>query len=264
MAGRDHLCRPGRAVSVPPRSRLQPGRLFLRDPARQRAARRARGLVRLHHAVGPDHVRLCRGRCRPYRAGRRGCLARAQARRGRGRRPGDLGHGADARARSGARRHRLCSRGDRGVFRRIVCADRGDRGRCRRRPLALPGRRRAGVRSAEFSGHEARRRHRAGSVHRTSVDASGRGDGDRLAGARAVRRVLPVGRACLWRRPCRAAAAAGAGGHAGMGQQRGVSRRLRTGAGGTGTALHLRRLSRRRDGPAAERPFEGPRSRWSR
>ena len=48
--------------------------------------------------------------------------------------------------------------------------------------------------------------------------------------------------------------AAGPGGNAGMGHQRDIPRRLWTGTGGAGTALHLRRLSRRRDGPSAQRP----------
>ena len=43
------------------------------------------------------------------------------------------------------------------------------------------------------------------------------------------------------------------GGAAGLGEQRCLPRRLRRGAGGAGPAVHLRRLSRRGDGAAAER-----------
>ena len=62
--------------------------------------------------------------------------------------------------------------------------------------------------------------------------------------ARAVRFVLPLGRAGVRRRACRAAAAAGRGRAAGLGVERRVSRRLWRGAGGAGAAVHLLGLSR--------------------
>ena len=61
----------------------------------------------------------------------------------------------------------------------------------------------------------------------------------------AVRRVLSFRRAGVRRRPCRAAAAAGGSGDAGLGQQCGFPRRLWHGASGARTAVHLCGLSRR-------------------
>ena len=68
----------------------------------------------------------------------------------------------------------------------------------------------------------------------------------------AGRRLLSSGRARLRRRACRAPAPAGVRGAARLGQQRRLPRRLRRRAGGSGSALHLRRLSRRRHGAAAQ------------
>ena len=66
--------------------------------------------------------------------------------------------------------------------------------------------------------------------------------------ARAVRGVLSVGRAGVWRRPCRASSAASAGRCAEVGQQRGLPGGLWTCPGGSGPALHLCRLSWSGDG----------------
>ena len=94
------------------------------------------------------------------------------------------------------------------------------------------------------------RRGRARAVRGPVPDhAAGRGK-DRLARPCAVRRVLSFRCAGVRRRPCRAAAAAGGGRDAGLGQQRGFPRRLRHGASGARTALHLCGLSRRHHGPA--------------
>ena len=72
-------------------------------------------------------------------------------------------------------------------------------------------------------------------------------------GAATVRGVLPRRLAGVRRRPRRAAAAAGRGGAARLGDERCVPRRLRRRAGGARAAVHLRRLSRRGDGAGAER-----------
>ena len=63
---------------------------------------------------------------------------------------------------------------------------------------------------------------------------------------RLVRSLLPLRRAGVRRRPRRAAAAARGVCDAGLGQRRCVPCRLWRGAGGSGAALHFRRLSRRR------------------
>src|SRR5215831_150982 len=76
---------------------------------------------------------------------------------------------------------------------------------------------------------------------------------DPVAGAGVVRQLLSLGFAGVRRRPRGAAAVAGRGGAARLGDQRRLPRRLRRRAGGAGPALHLRGLSGRRDGAAAER-----------
>ena len=59
-------------------------------------------------------------------------------------------------------------------------------------------------------------------------------------------------------RPRRAAAAPGGGRAARLGDHRAVRRRLRRRAGRAGSALHLRRVPRRGDGSAAQRPGRAP------
>ena len=78
------------------------------------------------------------------------------------------------------------------------------------------------------------------------------GIGDAVARARGVRCVLSRGFPGLRRRPRGAAVVTGVSGSARLGRQRGVSCRLWRRASGAGAAVHLRRLSRHRDGTAAE------------
>ena len=75
----------------------------------------------------------------------------------------------------------------------------------------------------------------------------------KLAGRRAFRRLLPLRRAGLRWRPCRAAVIARGVRRARLGQRRCISGRLRRGTGGSGAALHLRRLSRCRGQAVATR-----------
>ena len=80
--------------------------------------------------------------------------------------------------------------------------------------------------------------------------AAARGGGAGAA-TRAVRFVLPLGRAGVRRRPCRPAAAAGRGRAARLGFERYLPRRLWRGAGDARTAFHLLGLSRHGHGTGA-------------
>ena len=135
--------------------------------ARQRPFRRARRVVRLHHALGRDHVRLCDAARRSFT----GPLAQgflhglklvavaviAQAIWGMTQKPD---------ARPAARRHRAgCACGRRrcfaGSFAQVAAIVLGA---LRRAFGSAAARHRAAFRTAEFSGHANARRHRAGAV----------------------------------------------------------------------------------------------------
>ncbi len=127
MAQRKQLRRYRRTLPVLAGASFQPGRLHAWHPARQRPARRACGVVRLHHAVGPHSLRLrarCDGFHRPLRRRR---APRPEAGRGRRGRAGDLGHGQQPDAGSRAGCDRACGGCDRGFHRRIVWPDRRHR-----------------------------------------------------------------------------------------------------------------------------------------
>ena len=242
---RKQLRRHRRALPVPAGSGLQPGRLHARHPARQRPARRAGGVVRLHHAVGDHSLRLRARRDGVHRPLRRRRAPRPEAGRGRRGGAGDLGHGQqpDAGSRAGRHRARPLSRSW------FSSADR----LARSAPSRLgpsPGSGCAAARARacgppRLFGIARARRGRARAVRGAVPDHAAGGRANRLARACAVRRVLSFRRAGVRRRPCRAAAAAGGSGDAGLGQQRGFPRRLWHGAGGARTAVHLCGLSRR-------------------
>ena len=101
-------CEPGCALSVSSRASLQPGRLFPRHSPRQWPVGRPCRVVRLHHALRPDPVRLCDGCGRVHGAGCRRFPAWPETRRGRGGRTSHLGHVANPHTRSNPGRHRAC------------------------------------------------------------------------------------------------------------------------------------------------------------
>ena len=111
--------------------------------------------------------------------------------------------------------------------------------------VALPRCAAGGGRSHRHAGLAPRRARGADGLSSSCSSACRSRSSDASAGRRAVRRFLSLRRAGLWRRPCGAAAVARGVRRARLGQRRCVSRRLRRGAGGAGTALHLCRLSRR-------------------
>ena len=102
--------------------------------------RRARGVVRLHHAVGAHSVRLRARRDRLHRPCRRRDSPRPETGRGGRRRAGDLGHGQEPDAGSNAGSDRACGCCDRGLHRRIVWPGRRHRAWSHGRALAMPRR----------------------------------------------------------------------------------------------------------------------------
>ena len=244
------LRRPRRALPVLARPRFQPGRLRARPAARPaRSAGWPRGSAfTLPSALCSSPSRSVRPLHRPV--GRRPA-AWPEAGRGRRRGAGGVGHGAQPGAGPGARDHRGRRCCDRGFRRRLVRqigaialgAVPGlavPRPAPRRGPSGFPVSRGAGAVALVLF---------AVLLLVTAARAGTTGS----QGLCAVRRLLSRRRAGVRRRPCRAAAAAGGGGDAGLGQQRRLPRRLRRGAGGAGTAVHLCGLSRRGDAAGAER-----------
>ena len=188
-------------------------------------------------------------RCRRQRV-----AARTADRRGRRRRPGRHRHGSRPLSRPSARRDgvRCCrAHARRAIGRGADCRDRC--GRTHRLGLAQAGK--ASRRHAVVS----RRAHDVGrmphSLRRSSRAVAGRSTPFRKSGRRAHRQLLSRGRACLRWRPCRAAAVAGLGRSAGLGEQRRFPRGLRRRAGCSRSALHIFRLSRDRE--ALCRPMAG-------
>lgn len=196
--------------------------------------------------------------------------ARAQAGRGRGRRPGHVDDGAEPvdgpaadRDRARVRRRppprsnpRDAARGHRGRgARRVAAARDGDRPRGRRR-----GYERGRGRFPRLRPRGAPRRRAAPwdvrGLHRRPAARGGGLRAPRLPRARRVRCVLPGGRARLRRRPRRAPASRGGGGGPRLGAERHVPRGVRGGPGAPGAALRDRRLSRRAP-PVLREPADG-------
>ncbi len=252
MARRGGLCRHRRALPVPARPGIEPGRDLARHPARRSAGGAGR-LARLHDAVGrgDDPLRLWGDKVR--RSVGRGLAARAEDRRCRGRGAGGMGDGTEPLPRPAAR-HDRGRRGDPGA--RGARGGRPDRRDRRRRADRLgvarqqrrspTGRAACGASAARLVG---RRRDPVLRIADRSAATRGGGAGPAIE---AVRFVLPLRRAGVRRRPCRIAALAGRGRAAGLGIERYLPRRLWCGAGGAGTAVHLLGLSRHGHGTEAE------------
>ena len=186
----------------------------------------------------------------------RGVAARAEDRRGRGRRQRGLGHGAQPvpRPRAGNDGGR---RGDPGAgLAALGGADRGDRRRRSDRLVVSRRRRCRGARTRRWRcACRSGRWLRGWRVRRAAGRPAAAVEGGAKPRARRVRRVLSLRRAGVRRRACRAAAVAGGGGAAGLGVERRLPRRVRRGPGGAGAALHLQRLSRH--GDETSRPTVG-------
>lgn len=215
-------------------------------PARWRVAR-------VHPAVGPRAVRV-----RPRRGNVRGRPGRGLAARIEGRRGGRRGPGGMGMAKN------LCLDAPRFML-AVAAAE-----------IALARPSAAGQISAIASGGDRRvsgpqaqvRRAARGADHSAKPGHGCIGPHAVLSGARnaarygrdlsepcagAARCFLPGRIAGVWGRTRRPAAASGRGCSARMGIERCVPRRLRCGAGRSGAALHVCRLSRRGHGPGAER-----------
>ncbi len=232
MARRNNLCRPRRALPVPAGPGVKPGRLLPRRVARQWTPRRLGGVAGLHLALGSDHVCFRARRGTFHRPGRGGLFAWAETRRGRRGRPSRVGHDEKPDAGSAACRNRPGGRCDRRRVRRLLCSSCRDCAWRLRRASLLSERGCDGLGTSEFSGHATEWRRRAFSVRGVVTAVACCDGGDAIACARFVRRLLPLRRAGVWRRPCRAAAAAGRGRDTRLGEQRSIPRRLWPGPGG--------------------------------
>ena len=207
-------------------------------------------------------LRLWRGEYRRL-ADRRRLAARAEAGRGRHRRAGRPGHGAQlfapdrprASIAAAALALMLFAPGSLGQIGAIAVG-----GACR--AGALPRRRRPAADDLAHASVAPRRCSLASASFFVLLALSFVPGRDGALGA--VRRLLSLGRAGVRRRPCRAAAAARCRGGAGMGFRQHVPGGLWRGAGRAGTAVHLRRLSRRRRRRAAGRRRRAALSRSSR
>ena len=258
MARRERLCRPGRAVSVssraPPPARsafplgILRGNGLLGGLAAWFAFTMPSALIMFAFAIGAAAFTgpVADGFLHGLKLVAVAVIAQAIW--------GDV---ANPDPRPDARRHRARCDCDR----RVCSPDRSGRSRrscsARARAFGFAGEKPRGRRPSEFSGHAAGRCHCASLFAALLLIPPVVVQREPLARTRPVRRVLSLGRAGVWRRPCRAAAVAGASRDAGMGQQRDIPGGLWTGTGGAGAALYLRRLSRRRDGAFAKRPCGG-------